>query len=113
MRGSRAGSRPMHPRSREPRCSVTNAPPGWWSASFTGKSGGKSRPSTAPMQAHLATSRSSFFSQSASEDILRLFFRLHDYNPAAPLLNTEIDLAPEHLEIVDRRPNRAQNDQPH
>ena len=56
------------------------------------------------VKARRANSKRNAFSRLPSEDILRLFFRVHDHHAAPmPFLHAEIDLAPEHLEIVDRR----------
>src|SRR5579863_2231725 len=102
----------MQPRSREPRCKVTNAPPGFRSSWSSGRLCGLSRPSTAATIDRRAIARSKLFCGSVSEDILRLLFGLHN-RPAVPLLNAGVDLAPEHLEVVDCRRDSTQYHEPH
>src|SRR6185437_3246824 len=118
-KGSSPGSCPMQPRKREPRCNVTNAPPGWHRSSSATISDGCS-PCTAAIIAPRAIWSSSFFCRSPSDGILRFLFGLDqdsfvglDRNAAIALLNARVDLAPEHLEVMHGGADGAQHNQPH
>src|SRR6202034_1668867 len=72
-----------------------------------------SRPSTPACRASRAISKRSFLSRLPGENIMWFVFRFDQQHAApAPFLKAEIDLTPEHLEIVDRRSHRAEHDQP-
>src|SRR5690349_18267555 len=113
MRGSLELNSPMHPRSCPRRSSVTKAPLDSGQGTSQGELAAGSAPSTADISAHRATSKSNRFSGLSSERILGLFFRFDQHNAASPpFVNSEINLAPEHLEVMHGREHSANHYQP-
>src|SRR5215469_4015473 len=103
----------MHPRNLPLRRRVTNAPAHSKAASSGGTSPSACPSHTAPITARRASSNKSSFSRLSSENILGLIFGINENNWHSPsLLHTEIDLTPEHLEIVHGRENRANDNEP-
>ena len=91
----------MQPRSWPWRCSVTKAPVNARKAHRKAHLQAGSVPSTADITAPRAKSKSNRLSRLSGEGILGLFFRLDEHDVASPpFLNSEIDLAPKHLEIM-------------